>query len=218
MTQQAVYQLVKKLWSIICNNFTKEEIIEIVSVPYHPIFTAAEVGNFGFLSELVSAYPSLIWEMDEREQQTIIHKAVIYRHANIFNVLHEIGSQKDIITTMVDTSGNTLLHLASKIAPPSRLELASGAAFHMFFESVWFQKIEMAVVCCGHSIISYNKFLSHSASLPAADKATNSASIIECEIHVCFFEVQLIAPPPMVKIQPEVDLLSLRFVIQLASE
>ena len=80
------------------------------------------------------------------------------------------------------------------------------------------QKIEMDVVYCGHSFISYNKFLNHSASLPAADKATNSASIVECVIHVCFFEAQLIASPPMVKIHPEMDLLSLRFVIQLASE
>ncbi|XP_057757335.1 uncharacterized protein LOC130976479 [Arachis stenosperma] len=142
MKQQVVYQLVKSLWSTICNNSTMDGIIDIISEPCQPIFAAAEVGNFGFLSELISGYPSLIWARDEQEQQTIIHKAVKYRQASIYNVIHEIGSQKDIIVTMVDTSGNTLLHLAAQIAPPSRLELVSGAAFQMCLELVWFKEVK----------------------------------------------------------------------------
>nr|XP_029150129.1 17.8 kDa class I heat shock protein-like [Arachis hypogaea] len=48
----------------------------------------------------------------------------------------------------------------------------------------------MVVDCCGHSFIPYNKFLSHSASLAVADKAINSTSIVECEMHTYFFEGQ----------------------------
>ncbi|QHO07012.1 Ankyrin repeat-containing protein [Arachis hypogaea] len=142
MKQEVVYQLVKSLWRTICNNFTEDGIINIISEPCQPIFAAAEVGNFGFLSELISGYPSLIWARDEKEQQTIIHKAVKYRQASIYNVIHEIGYQKDIIVTIVDTSGNTLLHLAAQIAPPSSLELVSGAAFQMCLELVWFKEVQ----------------------------------------------------------------------------
>ena len=76
---------------------------------------------------------------------------------------------------------------------------------------------EMADIGCGHNSISNNKFLSDSASLPAAANATNSDSIVEWVIHVCFFEAHEIAPPPILKIQLDVDLLSFILVIQLAS-
>ena len=76
---------------------------------------------------------------------------------------------------------------------------------------------EMVGIGCGHNFISYNKFFSHSASLPTAANAINLNSIVECEIQVCFLEAHETAPPPRVKTQPDVALLSLALVIQLAS-
>ena len=75
----------------------------------------------------------------------------------------------------------------------------------------------MVDIGCGHNFISNNKFISHFASLPAAAKAINSDSIVECEIHICFLEAHETAPPPRVKTQPDVALLSLALVIQIAS-
>ena len=71
----------------------------------------------------------------------------------------------------------------------------------------------MAIISYHHYSISNNKFLIHSASLHAMDKATNLTSIVECEIHVCFIKAQLMAPPPIEKIHPKVDSLSLGFLI-----
>ena len=76
----------------------------------------------------------------------------------------------------------------------------------------------MASIGYGHNSISNNIFLNHSASLPAAAKAINSDSMVEWEIHVCFFDAQEMTPPLRVNIQPDVDLLSLTLIIQLASE
>jgi hypothetical protein len=76
----------------------------------------------------------------------------------------------------------------------------------------------MAGLSCGHKFMSNNIFLSHSASFPATANAINSDSIVECEIDVCFFVAQEMTPPPRVNTQPDVDLLSLVLVIQLASE
>ncbi|KAK7290029.1 hypothetical protein RIF29_04145 [Crotalaria pallida] len=142
MKQHVVLQLVKFLWETILRiKHSKQEIRDIISQPSQLLFDAAKVGNFGFLSELISAYPSLIWETDNNNQ-TIIHIAVLYRHASIFNLVHEIGTQKDIIVTYKEnTEKNTLLHLAAKLAPPSQLELVSGAAFQMSHEISWFEEV-----------------------------------------------------------------------------
>ncbi|XP_061343690.1 uncharacterized protein LOC133289711 [Gastrolobium bilobum] len=142
MKQDVVLQLVKFLWTtILCKENSKSEILSLIREPCQLLFDAAEVGNFGFLSELISAYPSLIWEVDKRNH-SIIHTAVLNRHASIFNLIHEIGSSKDIIVTYKGKHDNTLLHLAAKLAPPGRLQLVSGAAFQMCLEIVWFEEVK----------------------------------------------------------------------------
>ncbi|RHN73349.1 putative ankyrin repeat-containing domain, PGG domain-containing protein [Medicago truncatula] len=138
-----VFQLVKFLWTTILERYysSKKELNEIINKPSQLIFDAAEIGNFGFLSELISAHPSLIWEVD-CENRTILHIAVLHRHASIFNVIHQIGHIKDIIVTFEDDEGNSLLHLAGKLAPQGQLELVSGAAFQMCVELLWFENVK----------------------------------------------------------------------------
>ncbi|KAJ1393090.1 Ankyrin repeat [Sesbania bispinosa] len=139
MKQHLAFQLVKFLWTTILNEKDfKSEMINFIRKPSQLLFVAAEVGNFGFLSELISAYPSLIWEVNS-EDQSIIHTAVLHRHPSIYNLIHEIGYYKDIIVRYVDEDGNILLHLAAKLAPPGQLELVSGAAFQMCLELLWFE-------------------------------------------------------------------------------
>ncbi|KAE9594295.1 putative ankyrin repeat-containing domain, PGG domain-containing protein [Lupinus albus] len=142
MKQHVILQLVNFLWkTILSKKHSKKEIRDIISEPSQLLFDAAEVGNFGFLSELISAYPSLIWEVDKKNR-SLIHVAVLHRHASIFNLIHEIGPQKDIIVTYEeDIDKNTLLHLAAKLAPPTQLELVSGAAFQMSLEISWFEEV-----------------------------------------------------------------------------
>ena len=65
--------------------------------------------------------------------------------------------------------------------------------------------------------ISQRKSFIHSASFPVSAKATNSDSIVECVMQVCFLDLQEIAPPPKVNTQPDVDLFSPKLDIQLAS-
>ncbi|XP_027339483.1 uncharacterized protein LOC113853184 [Abrus precatorius] len=143
MKQHVFFQLVNCLWkTIISNTDSKRKIIDIISRPSQLLFDAAQVGNFGFLSELISAYPSLIWEVDSKNR-SIIHTAVLHRHASIYNLIHEIGFVKDIIVTYEGNEDkNLLLHLAAKLAPPSQLELVSGAAFQMSLEISWFEEVK----------------------------------------------------------------------------
>ncbi|KAK7329335.1 hypothetical protein VNO77_23494 [Canavalia gladiata] len=143
MKQDVFLQLVNFLWNTIIRDIgSKTEMLNIIRQPTQLLFDATEVGNFGFLSELISAYPALIWESDSNNL-SIIHKAVSNRHASIYNVIHEIGFIKDIIVTYeAEEDKNTLLHLAAKSAPPSQLELISGAAFQMSLEISWFEEVK----------------------------------------------------------------------------
>jgi hypothetical protein len=62
-----------------------------------------------------------------------------------------------------------------------------------------------SVCVCPNS--SY-RFLSQQASLPASDRATYSASVVDNAIVVCFLDLQVIAPPLDKKMYPDVDLQS----------
>lgn len=109
-----------------------------LSKPSHVIFIAAEVGNFEFLSLVLSTYPELIWELDTKDR-SIIHIAVLHRHASVFNLIHEIGPIKEFILTFKDDEGNNLLHYAAKQATPDQLNMVSGAALQMMLELSWFE-------------------------------------------------------------------------------
>ncbi|CAI8589972.1 unnamed protein product [Vicia faba] len=147
MKKHVVFQLVKFLWTTIVARYyhSKLELGKIRNEPSQLIFDAAKVGNFGFLSELISGYPSLIWDVDSKNR-TILHIAVLHRHASIFNLVHKIGHIKGVIVTYEDEEGNTLLHLAATLAPQSQLELVSGAAFQMCLELLWFEKVKEIMI------------------------------------------------------------------------
>ncbi|KAI4332600.1 hypothetical protein L6164_017495 [Bauhinia variegata] len=143
MKQNVTIQLVSCLWEITLR--MKDSVIELrkfISSPSLLLFDATEVGNFEFLAVLLSSYPDLIWEADERSR-SIIHIAVLHRHPSIFNLIHDIGAIKDILVTYVDKKNeNNLLHLAAKLAPPKQLEAVSGAAFQMSLELLWFEEVK----------------------------------------------------------------------------
>ncbi|KAL6202544.1 hypothetical protein ACLB2K_026252 [Fragaria x ananassa] len=100
--------------------------------------------NYEFLAALMSSYPELVWETDYRNR-TIIHVAVLHRHASIFNLVHEIGSIKDVIVTYADDQGNNIVHMAAKLAPQNQLNLVSGVALQMHRELVWFEAVKRIV-------------------------------------------------------------------------
>ncbi|XP_054804408.1 ankyrin repeat-containing protein At5g02620-like [Prosopis cineraria] len=145
-TQQL--ELVKKLWNIILESNDKDRIMTEITKPSHVIFNAVEVGSFEFLVHLTSTYPYLIWEADNT-YRSIIHIAVLNRHADIFGFIHDIGSIKDILVTYEDKSDgsekNNLLHMAAKLARKEQLNLVSGAAFQMTLELLWFEEVKKIV-------------------------------------------------------------------------
>lgn len=114
------------------------KISKLIGSPWQLIFVAAEQGNIEFLSILIREYPDLIWKVDEK-QCSIFHVAVLNRQENIFNLIYQIGSIKDLIVMYEDKEKNNILHLAGMLAPPDRLNIVSGAALQMQREVLWFK-------------------------------------------------------------------------------
>ncbi|KAK7303886.1 hypothetical protein RJT34_14804 [Clitoria ternatea] len=135
----------KKLVSLDCADTV--EMKRVISEPTRVTFIAAEVGNFEILAELLRSYPDLIWEVDTKNR-SIIHIAVLHRHAAIFNLIHEISSIKNFVATYEDVDQNNLLHCAAKLAPPSQLNFMSGAAFQMMRELWWYEEVKKYMQPC----------------------------------------------------------------------
>ncbi|XP_058752223.1 uncharacterized protein LOC131625378 [Vicia villosa] len=142
-----VFQLVKFLWTTILDKHknSKDELKKIRNEPSKLIFDAAKVGNFELLSELVSGYPNLIWDVDS-ENRTILHFAVLHRHSSFFHLVNKIGKIKGAIGEYKDKHGNTILHLAAKLAPKGQLDWVSGEAFQMRLELLWFEKVKQVMM------------------------------------------------------------------------
>ncbi|KAH7573696.1 hypothetical protein JRO89_XS03G0194800 [Xanthoceras sorbifolium] len=103
-------QLLECLWK----EATRQSSVNIKElIPSNLLFDAVKMGNFPFLVKLIRFSPTLVHKLDENKR-TIFHIAILHRHINIFNLIHEIGFNKELIATYVDDEKNTLLHLAAK--------------------------------------------------------------------------------------------------------
>ncbi|XP_024157575.1 ankyrin repeat-containing protein At5g02620 isoform X2 [Rosa chinensis] len=136
-------QLVQRLWEEILKD-EHDDVMRLIKYPSNLLFDATELGNYEFLAALINSYPELVWETDKKNR-TIIHVAVLHRHASIFNLVHEIGSIKDVIVTYEDDQGNNIVHMAAKAAPQNQLNLVSGVALQMQRELVWFEEVKKIV-------------------------------------------------------------------------
>ncbi|RHN73371.1 putative ankyrin repeat-containing domain, PGG domain-containing protein [Medicago truncatula] len=134
-------ELVRCLWDILLNHGCTETHRTIINQPSKITFDATKVGNFHFVAELLRSEPDLIRDVDDKNR-SIFHIAVQHCHSSIFSLIHELGSFKDSIIDLEDDERNNILHYAAKLAPPSQLNLISGAALQMTHEILWFEEVK----------------------------------------------------------------------------
>uniref|UniRef100_A0A803QF84 Ankyrin repeat-containing protein n=1 Tax=Cannabis sativa TaxID=3483 RepID=A0A803QF84_CANSA len=134
-------QLVRSLWNEILVRLPESKVNNLINKPSSLLFEAAELGNFQFLAELIHAQPDLVWDVDEKNR-TIFHIAVLNRHSKIFNLIHEIGSVKDVIITYQDDDNNNILHMAATLPPPSKLDHKLGGTLQIRKEISWFKEVQ----------------------------------------------------------------------------
>ncbi|KAK4604107.1 hypothetical protein RGQ29_012567 [Quercus rubra] len=138
--QIQAHELVKE----ICVRAYDVESLTVNQELSQSLFVAAEVGNVEFLIDLIRFDLELALKTDQTNR-SIFHIAVKERHESIFNLLHEIGSFKDLIVENITNGGNNMLHLAAKLAPQHKLNAISGAALQLQQELLWFKEVEKVV-------------------------------------------------------------------------
>ena len=132
------HDLVDGLWESV-HNPEKQLPSNLDNYDVTVIFEAAKVGNVEFLIALARSYPDLLWQLD-KNQMSIFHIAVLYRQESVFNLIYEIGGNKDSLAAYetLDTKDN-MLHLAGRLAPSHRRNIVSGPALQMQREFLWFK-------------------------------------------------------------------------------
>ncbi|KAK6228646.1 hypothetical protein SCA6_000986 [Theobroma cacao] len=141
-----------ELTKLLCETMSSDErksFGETIDHASKLLFEAARLGNYKFLAVLIGSFPDLIFRKDETNK-SIFHIAVLHRHASIFNHIHNLGLQKDLIMlyrVRYPDQENTsiiyiMLHLAAKLPSLDRLTIVSGAALQMQRELLWFKEVE----------------------------------------------------------------------------
>ncbi|WVZ09144.1 hypothetical protein V8G54_013674 [Vigna mungo] len=111
---------------------------------YDAMLEAAKHGNVEFINDMREANHDLLWAMDNHGRD-IFSYAVLHRKHNVFQLMHTLCGNKDIINYSTDMFGNNLLHLAAPLGPLSDLNLRPGAALQMQREIQWFKAVEEVV-------------------------------------------------------------------------
>ncbi|XP_040864243.1 uncharacterized protein [Glycine max] len=86
----------------------------------------------------------LLFEVDSREQRSLLHIAILYRQESVYQLILSKGDSKNVMIQLVDSKGNNVLHLAAgELAPEERFGLPNHVL--MAREENWFQEVEKIV-------------------------------------------------------------------------
>ncbi|KAK3189934.1 hypothetical protein Dsin_029495 [Dipteronia sinensis] len=150
----------------------KDYIISLIGYPSNLLFDAAKSGNSQLLNELIRSYPFLVHELDENSR-SIFHVAILHRHISTFNLIYEMGFDKELLTTFVDVDKNTMLHLAAKYPYHSPVSGLSSAALEMQQELLLFEAVKMEIIAAGSAADPENP--PPTIELPEIDESASSS-------------------------------------------
>ncbi|KAI9186534.1 hypothetical protein LWI28_018259 [Acer negundo] len=142
MTSQ-VRELVLRLWEEVRTK-PDAEVTRLMEHPTKLLIDAAKLGHSEFLAALVGSDPHLINTLDENNS-SIFHIAISLRHLNIFELIYEMGFEKELLATYVDGQGNNMLHRAGKYPEQPPASIVPGAALEMQQELLMFEEVEKIV-------------------------------------------------------------------------
>ncbi|CAN6708877.1 unnamed protein product [Malus baccata var. baccata] len=123
---------------------TDEEIRD--GLVYEAVYSAVQNGIVEVVKPLCEARPELLFRGLE-DGKNIFHYAVECRQENVYSLIYGV-SQRNLITTLRDNSGNSILHYAGMLSPlaSKKLDRIAGAAFQMQRERQWYKEVESIVV------------------------------------------------------------------------
>ncbi|KAH6801442.1 hypothetical protein C2S52_001906 [Perilla frutescens var. hirtella] len=138
-------KLAGKLWAEM-QKLGKSRLLELIKEPHNILHDAAKEGHVRLVTMLIRSYPQLITDTDSNGY-TIFHIAAKYRHIRLFNLIYQIYPMIDLRTLIShDKSGDNILHLAAKLAPPNKMKLRP--VLVMQNELLWFKAAEEILPPC----------------------------------------------------------------------
>ncbi|KAL3838890.1 hypothetical protein ACJIZ3_023481 [Penstemon smallii] len=143
--KQVVHGQALELVKCLCEKMENLSFPEASAIYSDAILTAARLGIHEVIEAVVSTFPAAIYSHDLRTRQFMFHVAVRNRSEKVFNLIYQMSDHKHQYSDLTDSSGDTLLHLAARLAPPHKLSLVSGAALQMQRELQWFREVEKVV-------------------------------------------------------------------------
>ncbi|XP_059295686.1 uncharacterized protein LOC132049029 [Lycium ferocissimum] len=138
--KKSKYYNAVKLVECLCKKIESLSYVEVHRIAGAPLLAAAKNDNYELVEAIVRKFPSLIYMNDIETEKNIFHLAVEHRCENVFNLVHRMSQHRDLLMQSIDSSGNTMLHLAAKLAPKNKLNLVAGAALQMQRELQWFKE------------------------------------------------------------------------------
>ncbi|KAI3447211.1 hypothetical protein Pfo_003876 [Paulownia fortunei] len=141
-SKKQIHQEALNLVKCLCKNMESLDYRKASEIYVDVMLTAARLGVHEVIEVIVATFPAAIYSRDFYTRQYIFHVAVENRSEKVFNLIHQTSDHKHQYSDLTDSSGNTLLHLAARLAPPHKLNLVSGAALQMQREIQWFKEVE----------------------------------------------------------------------------
>jgi hypothetical protein len=99
---------------------------------------AVKKGMVEFIIEVIKARPHLMISLDGNLRHLFM-SSIANRQEKVFSLFYGLEAERALFVSNVDSSQNTMLHLAAKLSPPSQLARISGAALQMQRELQWYK-------------------------------------------------------------------------------
>ncbi|KAG5612479.1 hypothetical protein H5410_023760, partial [Solanum commersonii] len=130
-----------KLAECLCEELQNISEKEISSIVGGPLLQATHFDNYKLVEIIVTKFPSSIYYHHENEKN-ILHVAVENRSKNVFKLVSQMNQHSHHLVTSIDSSNNTMLHLAGKLSEEKELKKTFGAALNMQEELRWFEAVK----------------------------------------------------------------------------
>uniref|UniRef100_A0A6N2LRU9 PGG domain-containing protein n=1 Tax=Salix viminalis TaxID=40686 RepID=A0A6N2LRU9_SALVM len=134
-----------KILRCMCEYISTLDYEEQLKASVHAAFhSAVKNGTVEFIMEMIKACPHVIICTDENSR-TLFMSSIANRQEKVVSLIYGLEASRSGFVSLIDSSGNTMLHLAAKLSPPSQLSRISGAALQMQRELQWYKEVESII-------------------------------------------------------------------------
>ncbi|KAL9321077.1 hypothetical protein ACSQ67_012916 [Phaseolus vulgaris] len=104
------------------------------------MFNAAKSGNTKILKLLLKYYPDFLFEVNFCKQ-SLLHIAILHRQKSVYELILRKEALKNVLTKLVDSEGNNVLHLAGEMEQAEKQSKLSTQNVLMSSEEKWFKDV-----------------------------------------------------------------------------